>query len=147
MNDEQSIEKQHREATSSWAYVLVFVALLVLLGLTFGADQLRLGVWNTVIAFGIAFAKAALIVAFFMHLHGSPRLIKVAAASGLVWLSIAISLVVADDLSRGWHDPFPSVLSSTGDPQISDRSAPGPRVEPSGRLSTPATVEDVFPPD
>jgi cytochrome c oxidase subunit 4 len=147
MNDEQAIEQQHHEATSLWTYVLVFVALLVLLGLTVGADQLQLGVWNTVIAFGIAFAKAALIIAFFMHLYGSPRLIKVAAASGLVWLSIAISLTVADDLSRGWHDPFPSILPRNGDPRISDRRVPGPRVEPSGRLNEPTTVEDVFPPD
>jgi cytochrome c oxidase subunit 4 len=147
MNDEQLTARQHREATSRLTYVLVFVVLLVLLALTVVADQVKIGVWNAVISTGIAFAKAALIVTFFMHLKGAASIVKGAAGAGLVWLSIAITLTMTEGLSRGWHDPAPSALQSDARPHAVDRFAPGPEIEPASTISGPPTVHEDLPPD
>ena len=104
---------------------------MVLLVLTAVADQFRLGGWNTVVSLGIAVAKTALIVIFFMHLRGAPTLVKAAAGTGLLWLSIAVCLTMADELTRGWRDPLPAATDRDLIPQGSDRYKLGPDVRPS----------------
>lgn len=147
MSDEQRMAMQHQDVTGPLRYVLVFAALLVLLALTVAADQFPMGTWNTVVAIAIAFAKAALIVTFFMHLYGSPRIVKAAAGAGLLWLSIAIALVMADDVTRGWHNPLPSATERDVSPRTSDRLVPGPQVRPTGRLTVSETVHEASLPD
>jgi cytochrome c oxidase subunit 4 len=83
------------------AYLLVFGALLVLLIATVGADLVNLGIMNTIIAFGIAGLKAALVAIFFMHLKFSSRLIWVFAGAGVFWLAIMVTLTLNDYLTRG----------------------------------------------
>lgn len=129
-DDEQIERREERETTSRTTYMLVFVALMVLLVLTAVADQFQMGVWNTVSSIGIAVAKTALIVTFFMHLRGSPTLVKAAAGTGLLWLSIAVCLTLADELTRGWRDPLPSASDRDLIPQGSDRYRLGPDIRP-----------------
>ena len=50
------------------------MALMVLLVLTVGAAELPLGLFNMLVALGIAVIKAALIVMFFMHFRDSDHL-------------------------------------------------------------------------
>ncbi|WP_185999030.1 cytochrome C oxidase subunit IV family protein [Novosphingobium aerophilum] len=54
------------------------------------------------IAFGIASAKAALILWFFMELRQEGGLARLAAIAGFVWLAILFTLTAADYLTRFW---------------------------------------------
>lgn len=83
-------------------YFAVFAALIVLTATTTAISFLDLGPWNTVVALGIAFLKATLVVLFFMHVKYSPRLTQVTIAGGLLWLAIMIVLTLSDFMTRGW---------------------------------------------
>ena len=83
-------------------YFAVFAALIVLTATTTAVSFLDLGPWNTVVALGIAFLKATLVVLFFMHVKYSPRLTQVTIAGGLLWLAIMILLTLSDFMTRGW---------------------------------------------
>jgi cytochrome c oxidase subunit 4 len=83
-------------------YFAVFIALIVLTATTTAVSFLDLGPWNTVVALGIAFLKATLVVLFFMHVKYSPRLTQVTIAGGLFWLAILILLTLSDFMTRGW---------------------------------------------
>ncbi|HEY4231806.1 MAG TPA: cytochrome C oxidase subunit IV family protein [Lacipirellulaceae bacterium] len=90
----------HTNILSKATYYKVAVLLGILLAATVVVAQFDLGVLNTAIALTIAFAKAALIVLFFMHLRYSWPLLRLFAASGLIWLAIMITFVLADVLTR-----------------------------------------------
>jgi len=83
-------------------YILVFVSLLFLTGLTTGVAYIDLGVFNTVVALVIAVAKMMLVVLFFMHMKYSSGMTRVVVIAGLFWLAIMISLTLADELTRWW---------------------------------------------
>jgi cytochrome c oxidase subunit IV len=83
-------------------YVAIFVALIALTGATVALCRVDLGAWHGAAGLGIAGAKAALIVLFFMHVWRSSRVTWVIALSGLFWLGILLSLTLADVLSRDW---------------------------------------------
>ena len=83
-------------------YFAVFAALIVLTATTTAISFLDLGPWNTVVALGIAFVKATLVVLFFMHVKYSPRLTQVTIAGGLFWLAILIGITLSDFMTRGW---------------------------------------------
>src|SRR6202044_1524984 len=59
-------------------YVLVFIALLLLAGLTTGVAFIDLGAFNTPIAMAIAFVKMMLVLLVFMHLLYSAQLTRIA---------------------------------------------------------------------
>jgi cytochrome c oxidase subunit 4 len=75
---------------------LVWLALLILLGLTFGAAHLPLGGFNVVAGLGIAAIKVALVVVIFMGLGRSAPLIRLAAGAGVFWISILFVLTLTD---------------------------------------------------
>lgn len=83
-------------------YLLVYLALMALLFLTWGAAYLPLGMLKTPLSFTIAMIKAGLVAAFFMHLRGGTTLSRIFAAGGLAWLAILFGLTLSDYLSRGW---------------------------------------------
>ena len=101
--DEHRMNVQRRNSGSARGLFAVFGGLMGLLVLTVVVDQFQWGIFNSVAAYSISVAKAGLILAFFMHLHGSPRLVKLAAATGVLWLGMATTLVMTDQLSRGWE--------------------------------------------
>ena len=86
-------------------YAWVFLSLLLLAALTMGIAQMDLGLLNIAAALGIAVAKAALVVLYFMHVRTSSRITWLFAAAGFFWLLIFLVLVMGDVLTRGW---FPS---------------------------------------
>ena len=59
-----------------------------------------MGVFTPTAGIAIAFVKAGLVVMLFMNLAGSKPLIRLAAASGLVFLTVLFALTLADVLSR-----------------------------------------------
>jgi cytochrome c oxidase subunit 4 len=80
--------------------LLVWLGLLVLLGATCGYAY-----WpGAPLKFGsgvlIAFAKAALIALVFMQLRSSSNLVRLAAVTGLAWLSLLFLFSFADFLTR-----------------------------------------------
>jgi cytochrome c oxidase subunit 4 len=83
-------------------YFLVFGALMVLTATTTAVSFVDLGPWNTVVALGIAFLKATLVVLFFMHVKYSPRLTQITVGGGLLWLAILILITLSDFMTRGW---------------------------------------------
>jgi len=87
--------------TRAKPYVLVWIALLVLLGLSAVSSLLALGTFNLVSNFAIAALKAALVVIVFMRIRRSERTVHVAAAAGIVWLALLIALSLSDFLARG----------------------------------------------
>ncbi len=88
--------------TSPVTYLLVLVALLALTFATYEAAFLNIGAWHTVVALGIAAAKAILIALFFMHARFSTGMTRVVIAGGLLWLGILIVGTLDDVLTRGW---------------------------------------------
>lgn len=86
-------------------YLKTFLTLLALLALTVGANFLNLGPFGVVVALGIAVAKAALIVLFFMEVRYSHPMVWLFATAGLVWLLILLVLSMADYSTRRWSGP------------------------------------------
>ena len=81
---------------------LIWLAPMLLLGLTVGSAYVPLGIGNGLINYGVAVAKAALVVIFFMHLDRSRALVRLAATAGLFWLVFMFSLSLGDYLTRDW---------------------------------------------
>lgn len=84
------------------AYVLVFLALLALTGVTVLAAEQDFGVLNTVVALGIACLKAGLVTLYFMHVRWSERLVAIFAAVGLLFLVLLVGGTMHDYLTRDW---------------------------------------------
>jgi cytochrome c oxidase subunit IV len=92
---------------------LVWLALLILLGLTFGAAHLPLGGFNVVIGLAIAGIKVTLVTVIFMGLGKSSSLIRLAAAAGVFWLTIMFVLTLTDVLaSRHLRNAHPQTTSA-----------------------------------
>ncbi|MGD0425473.1 MAG: cytochrome C oxidase subunit IV family protein [Candidatus Acidiferrales bacterium] len=95
-------------------YLGIFIALLVLTGLTTGAafidfgdlhtgiPLLRVIPLNTVVALAIAVVKMLLVILFFMHVKYSSGLTKIVVMAGFLFLAILVSFTLADELTRGW---------------------------------------------
>lgn len=81
--------------------VAVWLALLLLTGVTTGVAFIDLGPLNTVVALVIATCKALLVVMIFMHVrYASDRLIKVVVLSALFFLLLLLGLSLADYSTR-----------------------------------------------
>ncbi len=76
------------------------LALLVLLALTWSIGYVDLDPFNLIVALAIAIAKALLVVLLFMHIKGSNRMLHLAAAGGVIWLFILLTLTFADYVTR-----------------------------------------------
>ena len=81
-------------------YVLIWITLLILTGVTTGVAFLNFGIFNPIIALLIAFTKASLVVLFFMHVKYSNRMIALVVGCGLFFLSILIVLSCSDYITR-----------------------------------------------
>lgn len=89
-------------------YLGIFGALMVLTAATVGAAFIDLGhilgggeAPNIVVMLLIAFAKATLVLLYFMHLKFSSRLSQAWAVAAVLWLGIMIVITMSDYLSRG----------------------------------------------
>jgi cytochrome c oxidase subunit 4 len=98
------------------SYTLVFLALMALLGLTYWLAHVDLGFLNTPLGLIIAAVKATLVALYFMHLHETRGLQRIAAALGVFWLGILIALSLTDYRSRDWLElpsPWPAATHSS----------------------------------
>ncbi|ODS52152.1 MAG: hypothetical protein ABS36_18575 [Acidobacteria bacterium SCN 69-37] len=93
---------QHAPVTPVSTYVNIFVALLVLTGLTYVVATFDFGLLNTPIALAVAILKAALVIVYFMGVRYNTPLTKVVVISGFCWLLIMFGLTLNDYLTRAW---------------------------------------------
>ena len=91
--------------TSPSVYISIFLALMVLTGITVWVAFQDLGPFNDVVALTIAVTKASLVILFFMHVRYSTPFTKLVVISGFVWLLILIVITLSDYLTRGWIHP------------------------------------------
>lgn len=83
-------------------YTIVFIALLILAGLTTWIASIDLGIYNTVAALAIAAIKMMLVGLFFMHLWYKPGLTRIVVVCGFFWLGLMVAFILADVFSRNW---------------------------------------------
>ena len=81
-------------------YIKVLSTLLFLTVLTVAAAQMDFGVFNVLIAMGIATVKAALVLLFFMHLKYDNKLFLVIFLTGVFLLVILFLFCEFDVLTR-----------------------------------------------
>lgn len=88
-------------------YTLALVALLVLTAATVAAGLLSLSPnLHLLVAFTIAFVKAGVVAAVFMHLWHATPLERIFAVGALLWLAILVGFVLLD-LASGEFVPAP----------------------------------------
>lgn len=76
--------------------LLIGVTLILLLGLTLVLAYVPMGAWNGPVSYGIALAKALLVVLIFMKLKNSPAILSLAALAGLFWLAALFTMTFTD---------------------------------------------------
>ena len=85
-------------------YVVVWIALMVLMGLTVFLSTVPMGhAMNTLVALIIAAIKATLVLLFFMHLLHSPK---------LVWLTAGVAFIQGWDTTGSGASPNAPVIRS-----------------------------------
>ncbi len=76
--------------------VWTWIALLALLAISCASSFVSMGWANVVVNLGVAALKALLVALVFMRLRKGGPMIRVAAAAGVLWLSILVGLSVLD---------------------------------------------------
>ena len=79
---------------------LVWLALLGLLALSFGAAFAPLGRFNLGVCLGMAVAQVALLGLIFMHLRHARILIALTAGTGLVFVAVMFTFTLNDLFTR-----------------------------------------------
>lgn len=95
--------------TLAWAIrrlVAIWALLVALLASTVGATFLPLGPMLPAVSFGIAIAKALLVLWFFMELKRDDGLARLAIFAGFAWIAILFILTAADNGTRGMIGNF-----------------------------------------
>jgi cytochrome c oxidase subunit 4 len=94
--------ESHHHIVSPKVYVVVGTALLVLTGTTVAASYVEMGIFNPIVALGIAVIKAMLVVLFFMHVKYSSKLTKLTVTSGIFTFLVLVGMTLADYFTRAW---------------------------------------------
>jgi cytochrome c oxidase subunit 4 len=102
MSEQDKQDEDEMHIVSPGVYVAVGVALLVLTGTTVGVSYIDLGVFNAVVALGIAVIKMMLVVLFFMHVKYSPRLTKLTVLAGVFVFIVLVGMTLTDYVTRAW---------------------------------------------
>lgn len=80
--------------------IVVYLALLALLGVSLAATALEPGTVRTALHLLAAAMQTTLIVAVFMQLRGASALVRVFALGSLLWLLILFGFMAVDYLHR-----------------------------------------------
>ncbi len=84
-------------------FIAIWFALMILLFAMFGLAQFNFGATGTAITLAFTVTQMLLVLAFFMRLRHSGKLIRVFASAGFFWLLILFVLAFSDYLARQWH--------------------------------------------
>jgi cytochrome c oxidase subunit 4 len=87
-------------------YVLVYLALLVLLGATVAVSRLDLGALNIIVALLVAVVKTSLVILIFMGVKWASKLAWIWSVFGFIWLLVLFG-TLGDYITREWvHLPM-----------------------------------------
>ena len=89
-------EQEKHIVVSAKTFVLIWLALLVLTGVTIKAAQMRMGELSMLANLLIASTKASLVLWFFMHLKYEHRLLKLLFFVPIATITIIIGLTFFD---------------------------------------------------
>jgi cytochrome c oxidase subunit 4 len=81
---------------SALRYVLVWGALLLLTGLTYGLSLIDMGAGSIVVALGIAVVKSSLVAIFFMHILAERGTVRLTPIVGVFFVVLLALLAIAD---------------------------------------------------
>jgi cytochrome c oxidase subunit 4 len=95
-------EHADHHIVSPFEYLLVFGSLLVGTAITVWAADQNFGIFNPIIALGIASTKAVIVILFFMHVKYQTNLIKMTVGAGFFTFLVLITMTLADYMSRAW---------------------------------------------
>ena len=105
----------------SLPFVITWLVMLALAGVSAWTAFLGLGIWAPMIQFSIAAIQAALMYVFFMRLKAGASLMWLFAVSGFFWLLFLYGLSMTDYATRkGWPPAY------TPSPQASQVDQSGP---------------------
>jgi cytochrome c oxidase subunit 4 len=82
------------------AYVLAWLALLVLTAASFGAAHAPLGSLATAVALAIASIKAAIVLLVFMHLVEASAAVRAVILTAIVFILLLVLGILADVSTR-----------------------------------------------
>jgi len=105
MTDPHDMPEQHERehhVVSPKIYLAIVCVLLVLTATTVGASYVEMGVFNPIVALGIAVLKMMLVVLFFMHVKYSTKLTKLTVGAGIFTFLILVGMTLADYVTRAW---------------------------------------------
>jgi len=94
------MSEEHAHIVPYKTFMIIWIVLLILTGVTVWVAQYNLGPLNIWVALGIATLKSSLVVAIFMHMKYESWLFKIALLSALAILAIFIGLTFFDVLYR-----------------------------------------------
>ena len=128
-------QHHEHEGESMVTYVMVFIALMVLLVLTYVAYWFDLGAMNLWIALTIAVIKAGMVLMVFMHVRLSPKIVWVFALGSFLWLILMIAGFVNDYWARPWdgYDAHRFISSDAAATAIQGSVAQAPASQPAAR--------------
>ena len=95
-------EHSEHHIVSPLQYCYVFGALILGTIITVIAADINLGVFNPIVALGIASTKAVIVILFFMHVKYQSHLIKVTVAAGFFTFLVLVTMSLVDYMSRAW---------------------------------------------
>lgn len=90
----------HEHISPQSTYIKVLGALFVLTGVTYAVSYASLGPASLYVAMGVAFMKASLVCAFFMHLKYDDRFHVFAFLSTIIFVTIFFLFTIFDLQSR-----------------------------------------------
>ena len=88
--------ENNNHIASTKTFVLFWIALLCLTGVTIKAAYMHMGAWGMLANILIATTKASLVLWFFMHLKYEGRLFKLLIFVPIITISIIIGLTFFD---------------------------------------------------
>ena len=101
----------HPKRARPLPFVVAWLVMLVLAGLSLLTAFLGMGRWAPMVQFGIAALQTSALFILFMRLKGPPSLKWVFAISGFLWLSFLYGLSMTDYADRrGW----PQLYTTSG---------------------------------
>jgi cytochrome c oxidase subunit 4 len=108
--------KVEAKEARSLPFVIAWLVLLLLAGVSMLTAYLGLGVWGPVIQFGIAAIQVSIIAILFMRLKGPPSLKWIFAGTGIFWLMFLFGLSMTDYTTRnGWPSIEPGLVRGSYD--------------------------------
>ncbi|MEO8679414.1 MAG: cytochrome C oxidase subunit IV family protein [Vicinamibacterales bacterium] len=103
-------EGAHGHISPLSLYIGIFLALMVLTGITVYASFVNLGSFNAPVALAIAILKATLVILYFMHVKYSSKLTKLVVMTGLFFLAILLTETMMDYATRGFPGKPPHLM-------------------------------------